>query len=122
MFSFIFLYILYSSIYTRASLVAQMAKNLPVSARVIRDLSSLSELGRFPGENGNPLHYSSLENSMDRGTWWATVYGVTKRQTRLSPCAQIRWWREGSWLWQVSSFVIGFSLAACELSGWGTRA
>ena len=30
--------------------------------------------GRSPGEgNGNPLHYSCLENTMDRGAWWATV-------------------------------------------------
>ena len=28
--------------------------------------------------NGNPLQYSCLENPMDRGTWWATVYGVAK--------------------------------------------
>ena len=27
---------------------------------------------------GNPLQYSSLENSMDRGDWWATVHGVAK--------------------------------------------
>ena len=32
--------------------------------------------GRFPGEgNGKQLHYSYLENSMDRGAWWATVHG-----------------------------------------------
>ena len=32
-----------------------------------------------PGEgNGNPLQYSRLENTMDRGAWWATVHGVTK--------------------------------------------
>ena len=38
-----------------------------------------------PGErNGNPLQYSFLENSMDRGAWWATVYGVAKSQTQLS--------------------------------------
>ena len=38
-----------------------------------------------PGEgNGNPLQYSCLENSMDRGVWWATVHGVTKSQTQLS--------------------------------------
>ena len=30
------------------------------------------------GGNGNPLQDSCLGNSMDRGTWWATVYGVTK--------------------------------------------
>ena len=41
--------------------------------------------GRSLGEgHGNPLQYSSLENSMDRGAWWATVHGVTKSQTRLS--------------------------------------
>ena len=32
-------------------------------------------------ENGNPLQYSCLENSMHRGTWQATVHGVTKSQT-----------------------------------------
>ena len=38
--------------------------------------------GRPPGEgNGNPLQYSSLENAMDRGTWWATVHGVAESQT-----------------------------------------
>ena len=32
-----------------------------------------------PGEgNGNPFQHSCLENSMDRGAWWAAVYGVTK--------------------------------------------
>ena len=41
--------------------------------------------GRPPGEgNGNPLQYSCLENSMDRGAWWATVHGVAKSRTRLS--------------------------------------
>ena len=29
--------------------------------------------------NGNPLQYSCLENPMDRGAWWATVHGVTKK-------------------------------------------
>jgi len=38
--------------------------------------------GRFSGEGkGNPLQYSCLENSMDKGAWWATVYGVAKSQT-----------------------------------------
>ena len=35
-------------------------------------------------ENGNPLQYSCLENSMDGEAWWATVHGVTKSRTRLS--------------------------------------
>ena len=37
-----------------------------------------------PGEeDGNPLQYSCLENSMDRGARWTTVHGVTKSQTGL---------------------------------------
>ena len=49
------------------------------------DLGLIPRSGRSPGEgNGNPLQYSYLENPMDRGAWWATVYGVTKSQTRLS--------------------------------------
>ena len=38
----------------------------------------------FREGNGNPLQYSCLENSMDRGAWWATVHRVAKSQTRLS--------------------------------------
>jgi len=38
--------------------------------------------GRFPGEeNGNPLQYPCLENSTDRGAWWATVRGVAESHT-----------------------------------------
>ena len=49
------------------------------------DLGSILGSGRSPGEgHGNPLQYSHLENSMDRGAWWATVCGVAKCQTRLS--------------------------------------
>ena len=49
------------------------------------DLSLIPGSGRSPGEgNGNPLQYSRLENPMDRGTWWAIVYRVTKSWTRLS--------------------------------------
>ena len=41
--------------------------------------------GRPPGEgNGNPLRYSCLENSMDRGAWQAAVRRITKSQTGLS--------------------------------------
>ena len=43
------------------------------------NMGSIPGLGRSPGEeNGNPLHYSCLGNSMDRGAWWATVHGVTE--------------------------------------------
>ena len=43
---------------------------------------SISGSGRFPGVgNDNPLQYSHLENSMDRGVWQATVHGNAKTRT-----------------------------------------
>ena len=49
------------------------------------DPSSVPESGRSPGEwNGNQLQYSCLENSRDRGAWWATVDGISKSWTQLS--------------------------------------
>ena len=60
-------------------------KNLPASVGDTRDASLIPVSDRSPGaENGNPLQYSYLENSMDREAWWATVHGVTKSQTQLS--------------------------------------
>ena len=54
-------------------------KNPPASAG---DMGLIPESERSPGEgNDNPLQYSCLENSMDRGPLWATVHGVTKSQT-----------------------------------------
>ena len=48
-------------------------------------MGSVTRLGRSLGEgNANPLQYSCLENSTDRGTWWSTVHGVAKSWTRLS--------------------------------------
>ena len=45
-------------------------KNLPANAG---DAGSIPGMGRSPGEgNGNPLHYSCLENAMDRGAWQDT--------------------------------------------------
>ena len=53
-----------------------MVKNLPANDRR-RELDPGS--GRSPGEGkGNPLHYSCLENPMDRGTWQATVHEAAK--------------------------------------------
>ena len=49
------------------------------------NLGSIPGLGSSPGEgNGNPLQYSCLESSMDRGAWLAIIHGVTKSQTRQS--------------------------------------
>ena len=64
-----------------------MVKNLPANAR---DASSTPGSGRSPGVgNGNPLQYSCLENSMDRGVWQATVHKVAKSQTGLSNSARM---------------------------------
>ena len=49
------------------------------------DPGLIPELGRSPGEeNGNPLQYFCLENSMDRGALWTTVHGVLKSWAWLS--------------------------------------
>ena len=49
------------------------------------DVGSVPGLGRSPGEgNGYSLQYSCLENSINRGDWWATVLRVTQSWTRLS--------------------------------------
>ena len=59
-----------------------MVKNLPASAGDRRDSGFTPELGRFPGEgDGNPLQYSCLENSMDRGAWRTTVHRVAESNT-----------------------------------------
>ena len=51
----------------------------------VGDLGSIPGLGRSPGEgNGNPLDYSYLESSIDRGSCGATVYGVAKSHIQLS--------------------------------------
>ena len=61
-----------------------MAKNPSANAGDAGDPVWIPGLGRFSGGgNGNPLQYSCLENPMDRGTWQATVHGVTKSQTGL---------------------------------------
>ena len=68
-----------------ASQVALVVKKLPANAGDAGDMGLIPELGRSPGGgNGNPLQYSCLENPMDRGTWWVTVHGLAKSQTRLS--------------------------------------
>ena len=71
-------------VYSRASQVVLVVKNLLASAGDERDSGSVPELGRSPGGgHGNPSWYSCMENSMDRGVWWAAVHKVAKSQTRL---------------------------------------
>ena len=56
-----------------------VVKNLPANAGDARDMGSIPGLRRSLGiGNGNPLQYSYLGNSMDRGIWWAAVHRVTR--------------------------------------------
>ena len=53
-----------------------VVKNLPANAGDVRDMGSIPGLGRSSGGgHDNPLRYSCLDNSMDRGAWRATVHG-----------------------------------------------
>ena len=72
---------------TRARMSPQVAlvvKNPLANTGDVRDVGSIPESGRCPGEgNGNPLQYSCLENPMDKGAWRATVHRVAESWTRL---------------------------------------
>ena len=62
---------------------SSVVKNLPTNAG---DTGSIPGLGRSPGEgNGNSLQYSCLGNPTERGTWQATVHGVTKGSDSTQP-------------------------------------
>ena len=59
-----------------------MVKNPPANGGDKRNRGSVPGSGRSPGGgNGNPLQYSCLENSIDRGAWRAAVHGVAKSRT-----------------------------------------
>ena len=72
-------------------LCGAVVKNLPANAGDARDTGSIPESGRSPGGgNGNPLQYSCLENTIDRGAWWAAVHGVTRTQILLSTAQSVQ--------------------------------
>ena len=63
-------------------------KGFPVALAVKDRTAKVGHVGLIPGlrrspgvENGNTLQFSCLENSMDRGAWWATAHGTEKSQT-----------------------------------------
>ena len=59
-----------------------VVKNTPANAGDIRDIVLIPGSGRAPGGgNDNPLQYSCLGNSMDRGAWWTLVRRVMKSWT-----------------------------------------
>ena len=74
-------------IWIRAFLVSQVVlvvKNPPANEIDIRDMGWIRGSRRSPGQgHGHPLQYSFLENSMDRGSWWATLHRVAKSRTKL---------------------------------------
>ena len=70
-----------------------VVKNPPANTG---DTGLIPGLGRYPGGgNGNSLHYSCLENPMDRGAWWAVTHGVAKSWARLSmhACVYMTLWK-----------------------------
>ena len=102
-----------------ASQMVPVVKNPPATTGDPSDMDSIPGSGRFSGlGNGNPFQYSCLENSMDRGAWWTTVYRFAKSRTRLSDwaCTHIHvnmtfflcvsvstfprlWGHQSSWIW-----------------------
>ena len=82
---------LFSTIYIIISInhwfpVSTGVNNPPANAGYTQEMWVwiLGQEVRQSKKNGNPLQYSYLRNPMDRGTWWATVHGVTKSWTQLS--------------------------------------
>ena len=68
--------------YYISSQVVLVIKSPLANAGGIRDVSLIPGSGRCPGGgHGKPTPVFLLENSMNRGAWWATVHGVTKSQT-----------------------------------------
>ena len=59
--------------------MAQAVKNLP-ARQESRFNSWVTKISSPGGGNNNPLQYSCLENSMDRGTWEAIIHGVAKNR------------------------------------------
>ena len=95
----------------RAFLVAQTVKNLPA---MWEDLGLIPASGRSPWKgNGNPLQYSCLENSMDRGAWHATVHGVRKMDKAewLTLNDILTWWHQQRPYFQTKSHsqIVGVS-------------
>ena len=83
-----------------------IVKNLPANAG---DAGSIPGSGRSPIKGyGNPLQYSCLGNLMNRGSWWVTVPGVTKSQTRLKPLSMYACFLCISFVEQVSGQLSSF--------------
>ena len=89
------------------SQVALVVKNPPTNSGDTRDVGWIPGSGRSPAEgNGNPLQLSCLGNSLDRGTWQATVHGswrirhnwVTEHASMQNIIINIGEWSSHSWV------------------------
>ena len=73
---------------------------------------SIPGLGRSPGgEHGSPLQYSCLENSTDRGAWWATVHGIRRSRMRLGEHAHTLQLPPKNY----TTGFMGYSVMGCDL-------
>ena len=70
-------------VFTGPTHVALVVKNPLAKSGDLRDIGLIPGLGRSGGEHGNSVQYSCLENSMDKGAWWAVVHSFAKSRTRL---------------------------------------
>ena len=91
-----------------------MVKDPPASVRDLKDSGLIPGLGRPPGGGpGDPFQYSCLKNPAERRPWWATVRGVTKRQTQLKQLGTHAKWQEYEqgkmWLQNLPSFFLHIS-------------
>ena len=83
-----------------------MVRNLPASAG---DVGSILRLGRSLGEeNGNPLHYSCLEDLINKGVLWATVHGVTKESDTTQRLNNNNFLHRQSYCLQTEYFISSF--------------
>ena len=94
-----------------------VVKNLPAIASGAGDRSLIPGVG-----NGNPLQYYYFRKPMDRGAWWAIVYGITKSLTQLSMHAYRKRTQkrliEIIWTWYFSLkclFLLCFVLFTCHI-------
>ena len=70
-----------------ASLKIPVVKNSPAIAGDAGDPGSIPGSGRSPGGgNDNPLQYSCLENTTDRGVWWVIVHVIVESDTTEHAC------------------------------------
>ena len=86
-----------------------MVKNLPAHARNARNVCSIPESGRTPGEGkGNLLQYSCLENFMVRGSWQAAIHGAAKSHTQLGTFMHTYIYNKHSWKYIFFFFLFFF--------------